>query len=95
MPREIVIWLELAEVRITRVPVTGLYKIIRKTINLVCYPFTIHVLVAPVRNRYFNPIRPGLFSRSPGPGGGKGGSEAQMPKIKFNIDETLHESFEK
>ena len=31
-----------------------------------------------------NPIRPGLFSRSPGPGGG---SEAQMPKIKVNINQ--------
>ena len=31
----------------------------------------------------FNPIRPGLFSRSPGPGG----SEAQMPKIKVNINQ--------
>ena len=30
-----------------------------------------------------NPIRPGLFSRSPGPGG----SEAQMPKIKVNINQ--------
>ena len=29
-----------------------------------------------------NPIRPGLFSRSPGPGG----SEARMPKIKVNIN---------
>ena len=32
-----------------------------------------------------NPIRPGLFSRSPGPGGGGRGSEARMPKIKVNI----------
>ena len=32
----------------------------------------------------FNPIRPGLFSRSPGPGRG---SEAQMPKIKVNINQ--------
>ena len=31
----------------------------------------------------FNPIMPGLFSRSPGPGGG---SEAWMPKIKVNIN---------
>ena len=30
-----------------------------------------------------NPIRPGLFSRSPGPGG----SEAQMPKIEVNINQ--------
>ena len=30
-----------------------------------------------------NPIRPGLFSRSPGP---RGGSEARMPKIKVNIN---------
>ena len=30
-----------------------------------------------------NPIRPGLFSRSPGPGGG---SEARMAKIKVNIN---------
>ena len=30
----------------------------------------------------FNPIRPGLFSRSPGPGG----SKARMPKIKVNIN---------
>ena len=34
--------------------------------------------------KLFNPIRPGLFSRSPGPGGG---SEAQMPKIKVNINQ--------
>ena len=33
---------------------------------------------------YLNPIRPGLFSRSPGPGGG---SEAQMPKIEVNINQ--------
>ena len=37
-----------------------------------------------------NPIRSGLFSRSPGPrekgGGGGGGSEARMPKIKVNIN---------
>ena len=33
-----------------------------------------------------NPIRPGLFSRSPGPIEGGGGSEAQMPKIKVNIN---------
>ena len=32
------------------------------------------------KNR-FNPIRPGLFSHSPGPGG----SKAQMPKIEVNI----------
>ena len=32
-----------------------------------------------------NPIKPGLFSRSPGPGGGEGGSEARMPKIKVTI----------
>ena len=32
----------------------------------------------------FNPIRPGLFSCSPGPGGG---SEAQMAKIKVNINQ--------
>ena len=32
---------------------------------------------------YVNPIRPGLFSRSPGP---RGGSEARMPKIKVNIN---------
>ena len=31
-----------------------------------------------------NPIRPGLFSRSPGPGGS---SEAQMPKIKVNVNQ--------
>ena len=31
-----------------------------------------------------NPIRPGLLSRSPGPGGG---SEAQMPKIKVKINQ--------
>ena len=31
-----------------------------------------------------NSIRPSLFSRSPGPGGG---SEAQMPKIKVNINQ--------
>ena len=30
----------------------------------------------------FNSIRPSLFSRSPGPGG----SEAQMPKTKVNIN---------
>ena len=30
----------------------------------------------------FNPIRPGLFSRSPGPGG----SVARMAKIKVNIN---------
>ena len=36
-----------------------------------------------------NPIRPGLFSLSPGPeeGEGGGGSEAQMPKIKVNINQ--------
>ena len=37
----------------------------------------------------FNPIRLGLFSRSPGPrgvGGGRG-SEAQTPKIKVNINQ--------
>ena len=33
----------------------------------------------------FNPIRPGLFSL-PGPGG-RGGSEARMPKIKGNINQ--------
>ena len=32
---------------------------------------------------FLNPIRPGLFSRSPGP---RGGSEAQTPKIKVNIN---------
>ena len=32
----------------------------------------------------FDPIRPGLFSRSPGPRGG--GSEARMQKIKVNIN---------
>ena len=36
---------------------------------------------------HINPIRPSLFSRSPGPrGGGMGGSEARMPKIKLNIN---------
>ena len=30
----------------------------------------------------FNPIRPGLFSRSPGP---RESSEAPIPKIKVNI----------
>ena len=35
-------------------------------------------------NKSFNPIRPGLFSRSLGPGGG---SEAQMPKIEVNINQ--------
>ena len=35
----------------------------------------------------FYPIRPGLFSRSPGPGGkGGGGSEVRMPKIKVDIN---------
>ena len=34
-----------------------------------------------------NPIRPGRFSRSPGPRrGGGGGAEARMPKIKVNIN---------
>ena len=33
---------------------------------------------------YLNHIRPGLFSRSPGP---RGGSEAQMPNIKVNINQ--------
>ena len=33
---------------------------------------------------FINPIRPGLFSRSPGPGEG---SEAQMPKIGVNINQ--------
>ena len=31
----------------------------------------------------FNPIRPGFFSRSPGPGR----SDARMPKIKVNISQ--------
>ena len=34
----------------------------------------------------FNPIRPGLFSRSPAQEGGGGGLEAQLPKIKVNIN---------
>ena len=33
--------------------------------------------------KYVNPIRPGLFSHSPGP---RGGSEARMPNIKVNIN---------
>ena len=34
----------------------------------------------------FNPIRPGLFSRSPGLGGGGGDSETWMSKIEANIN---------
>ena len=36
----------------------------------------------------FNPVRPGLFSRSPGAAGGRGGggSELQTPKTKVNIN---------
>ena len=42
----------------------------------------------------FNPIRPGLFSRPPGPGGG-GGSEAQTLKsqpieMKFGMSHYGH-----
>ena len=37
-----------------------------------------------ITKKIINPIRPGLFSRLPGPGGG---SEAQMPKIKVNINQ--------
>ena len=33
--------------------------------------------------KHLNPMRPGLFSRSPGL---RGGSEARMPKIKVDIN---------
>ena len=38
---------------------------------------------------HINPIKTGLFSRSSGGGGGGGGegSEAQMPKLKVNINQ--------
>ena len=38
----------------------------------------------PKRIYFLNPIRPGLFSRSPGP---RGGAEARMPKIKVDINQ--------
>ena len=40
------------------------------------------LLITKIGN--LNPIRPCLFSRSPGPGGG---SEAQIPKIEVNINQ--------
>ena len=46
---------------------------------------SVEIFASLINSRLFNPIRPGLFSRSPGPGRG-GGSEAQMPKIKVNIN---------
>ena len=45
--------------------------------------FRISFLVDCAIQINFNPIRPDLFSRSPGP---RGGSEARMPKIKVNIN---------
>ena len=40
----------------------------------------------PLLHSSLNPIRPGLFSHSPGPVRGGGGSEARIPKLKVNIN---------
>ena len=55
-------------------------------ISLLC---SVLNLMAMTFDRYsiiLNPIRPGLFSHSPGPTGRGGGSEARMTKIKVNIN---------
>ena len=64
-------------------------------ITLTSYAKTVHKGFFAMAWASFNLIRPGRFSRSPGPGGGVGGSKARMPKIKLpstDLNETLRES---
>ena len=60
------------------------------TQHYVHFEHQVPVLTGPVTReaKLINPIRPGLFGRSPSPKGGRGegSSEARMPKFKFNIN---------